>query len=447
MRITKKVFYDLLIFMLVFGIFIGLAFPFFILLIGGDKTLVLSPVFFVVCVITGLITGIINYLLAKSIVGSRIKTLELHMRKVRTNLESIKEKKDGINNDFENYILKVDSEDEIGESVSEYNSLVKALHTSIKSDIVINEFSNILLDLIQIETLSSATVEFIISKINACAGVMLLAQEGKMEITYSKNVKSLDLLRDSDLINNVMKTGKTQHIVMVDDIIIDGLLLEYKPSDIVVYPIHYKDSILGVLVLAALKGFNQEIIDIMPVLLNNLSLAMKNAISNNQLQRLASNDPLTGVFNRRFGLMRLKEEFQRSMRSGNSIGVIMMDLDKFKAVNDTYGHLVGDKVLVNIAEATEDVLREGDILSRYGGEEFLIILPGASKLDTLVIAERIRQSIADVTVYHGALEIKVTISAGIASYPDINMSNEIELVNQADKNLYKAKAAGRNCII
>ena len=88
-------------------------------------------------------------------------------------------------------------------------------------------------------------------------------------------------------------------------------------------------------------------------------------------------DPLTDAYNRRFGLARLREEFSRAVRAENPLGILMLDLDHFKAINDTYGHLVGDRVLRAVATACRRVVREGDILIRYGGEEFLVLLPGA----------------------------------------------------------------------
>jgi len=113
--------------------------------------------------------------------------------------------------------------------------------------------------------------------------------------------------------------------------------------------------------------------------LPGLAVALNNSLNHQDLQRVAALDPLTGVYNRRFGLQRLTEEFGRSVRSGDPLGVLMLDLDHFKAVNDTYGHLVGDRVLQTVVRAARQILREGDVLLRYGGEEFIIVLPGAGR--------------------------------------------------------------------
>jgi diguanylate cyclase (GGDEF)-like protein len=122
----------------------------------------------------------------------------------------------------------------------------------------------------------------------------------------------------------------------------------------------------------------------------------------------------------------------------------MFDLDHFKPINDTYGHIVGDKVLVNIARISRMAVREGDFIIRYGGDEFLVILPGASGDDTQFVAERLRRMVEDSSVNHGHQELKLTISIGYSSYPEYDCEQEMDLVNSADEALYETKEAGRN---
>ena len=120
---------------------------------------------------------------------------------------------------------------------------------------------------------------------------------------------------------------------------------------------------------------------------------MNNALAHDRLERLAAIDPLTEAYNRRFGLARLHEEYSRAVRAEAPLGILMLDLDHFKAVNDIYGHLVGDRVLRAVARACRRVIREGDVLVRYGGEEFLVLLPGAGVDDVMQIGERIRRAV------------------------------------------------------
>jgi diguanylate cyclase (GGDEF)-like protein len=163
-----------------------------------------------------------------------------------------------------------------------------------------------------------------------------------------------------------------------------------------------------------------------------------------QLQKLAALDPLTGVLNRRFGMVRLHEEYSRSVRRGAPLAVLMFDIDHFKQVNDTYGHVVGDRVLRNISGMIRQGIREGDILLRYGGEEFMVILPGASRDDAFAIAERVRHIVRENATTYGANQICVTISVGLDSMPETSINNEQELIANADGALYQSKNAGRD---
>ncbi|MEX1294867.1 MAG: GGDEF domain-containing protein, partial [Candidatus Limnocylindrales bacterium] len=176
----------------------------------------------------------------------------------------------------------------------------------------------------------------------------------------------------------------------------------------------------------------------------DLGLALTNATSHDRLERLAAIDPLTDAYNRRFGLVRLQEEFGRALRVEGPVGVLMVDLDHFKDVNDTFGHLAGDRVLHAVARSIRRVLREGDILIRYGGEEFLAVLPGASAADLGDLAERLRRAVSATEVPDREVRIRVTASVGAASYPEHDVSSASDLVEAADEALYVAKRSGRD---
>lgn len=180
---------------------------------------------------------------------------------------------------------------------------------------------------------------------------------------------------------------------------------------------------------------------------SNLGLALNNALAHHRLARVAALDPLTDSLNRRFGLVRLQEEFSRAVRAEAPLGALMIDLDHFKAVNDTYGHPVGDKVLRAAARAARRVIREGDVLVRYGGEEFLVILPGASCADLAEVGDRIRRAVADTSVADGEQTIVVTASLGGCSSPETAVEQAAELVERADSALYAAKESGRDRVV
>ncbi len=125
----------------------------------------------------------------------------------------------------------------------------------------------------------------------------------------------------------------------------------------------------------------------------------------------------------------------------------MFDIDHFKAVNDTYGHTVGDKILISVTRIAKMALREGDILLRYGGEEFLVIMPGASRQDSEFVANRLCRMIEEGRTQQGEQSISVTVSVGVCSYPERDVTQGSELITHADTALYEAKEHGRNCVV
>jgi len=164
------------------------------------------------------------------------------------------------------------------------------------------------------------------------------------------------------------------------------------------------------------------------------------------LQFEAAHDRLTAIWNRGALLDLLKKETERSRRSQDSFGIIMADVDFFKKVNDTHGHLVGDSVLREVGRRLSSALRSYDSVGRYGGEEFLIIVPGCDALNLVVTAERLRRAIADQPIDTSAGPVPVTISLGLAAAQagQSELSDHQELLRDADEALYAAKARGRN---
>jgi diguanylate cyclase (GGDEF)-like protein len=158
----------------------------------------------------------------------------------------------------------------------------------------------------------------------------------------------------------------------------------------------------------------------------------------------ATHDPLTGVWNRRAIIEMFSNELARSRREGLSVGVAMADLDHFKRINDTYGHAVGDTVLCEAANRMRALLRPYDALGRYGGEEFLIVLPGCTPQDAVGLAERLRIGIGQEPVKIPGGLLEVTGSLGVVATDPLAMLDATALIRVADAALYRAKGAGRN---
>jgi diguanylate cyclase (GGDEF)-like protein len=165
-----------------------------------------------------------------------------------------------------------------------------------------------------------------------------------------------------------------------------------------------------------------------------------------EMERLAHTDPLTGLHNRRYFMRRLHEETERVKRHGHALSVLLLDLDHFKDVNDTYGHDAGDRVLQRIARQIEDCKRASDVAARLGGEEFALGLPETSVDGALRLAERLRILIAEATVpVPGADPIRTTTSIGVATLSPSTPS-AASLLQHADRALYEAKRSGRNTV-
>lgn len=160
--------------------------------------------------------------------------------------------------------------------------------------------------------------------------------------------------------------------------------------------------------------------------------------------KMMTTDGLTGAYNKRYFLETLERELQQSRRSVSPLCVMMLDLDKFKAVNDTHGHLAGDAVLVEFARRAQGVLRSGELLARYGGEEFIMLLTRTSLEEAVQVAERVRQAISAAPVSFANKSIPVTVSIGVSCFNGRLHTSATQLLAQADELLYEAKRKGRN---
>lgn len=223
-------------------------------------------------------------------------------------------------------------------------------------------------------------------------------------------------------------------------------------------PLTGQDEVLGMLHIfcnAKAKGQScQEVSSrldakqqLIATIVDHLSMAQANLKLRERLHHLSVRDGLTGLFNRRYLEETLRSEIRRADRKGSFTGVILLDVDFFKKFNDTYGHEAGDVVLIELGKLLVSKVREEDVVCRYGGEEFVVILPDSPLEQVGKRAELIRKSVAEELKinYHGQ-QFNVTISVGVADYP-IHGSNSDDVLNAADKALYQAKAAGRNRVV
>ena len=168
--------------------------------------------------------------------------------------------------------------------------------------------------------------------------------------------------------------------------------------------------------------------------------------ANQRLAELVNRDPLTGLHNRRYFEGRLAVEFARAQRFSHPLALVLLDIDHFKRINDTYGHATGDRVLIEAARAMLAMARQIDLVARIGGEEFALLLPNTRPDGAHAMAERVLMQVRAIAVSAPKGEVRITLSAGVAAYPDCSAQTRMQLFECADRALYAAKHAGRDRI-
>jgi len=229
----------------------------------------------------------------------------------------------------------------------------------------------------------------------------------------------------------------------------------YKTRSFLSVPLKIGDRTIGVLNLSdKISGgvFTEDDLQLIQSFANHAVVVLERNVLYHQterLKKLSITDPLTGLLNRRYFQERLEEEIARSSRHGHSLSLMMLDIDGFKVYNDTFGHPAGDRLLKQVSDAITDSVRTMDIVARFGGDEFMVLLPETEPSLAMHIAERIRAGVSQVALELGSMPargiVAVTISIGIASYPRNGHTLE-KIMELVDRALYQAKMKGKNRI-
>ena len=277
-------------------------------------------------------------------------------------------------------------------------------------------------------------------------GVVLASAEGQLPVLASYGL-------DEDVARRPGRPGPSLVVRQAHDskgtVLVRGLDVEADPwlarllpgaSNLVVVPLSAEGRSLGALVVEHPGGarIQRRVVTGLERSASYAALALRNAWLLEQVQRLAATDGLTKIANRRTFEATLEREVARATRSAEHVSLVMVDIDHFKALNDTHGHQAGDEVLRNVAAALSCECRDFDTPARYGGEEFAIILPGCGPDEARDIAERLRGSVSAAPSI-----VPITASAGVATYPS-HAGDADTLVRAADEALYRSKHAGRN---
>lgn len=330
--------------------------------------------------------------------------------------------------------------------------------TLIESTIV-NEFRTLSEHVLNTKTLSSEIISLISSIIDFnVIGIFFKDRDDNKDKTIfwginnvSINDKVLDCLKKdvfSTLFNRYSDNDFSFNYKVIENAVnevnIVNDLDDFQSKTII--PIKHSDKLLGAICIYHTQKnvyFSSKILDIV---LEELKILMRMKWLYSETKYLTIIDSLTGLYNRRYFQQSIEREFSRAKRYGNHLSVAMIDIDHFKNINDTYGHQFGDKVLVDISNIFKESLRRTDYISRYGGEEFVLILPETDQENSYIPLERIRQKISQVPVYYDDKPVYITVSIGIAHYTR-GVNDPESLVKNADSALYKAKESGRNRVL
>jgi diguanylate cyclase (GGDEF)-like protein len=315
-------------------------------------------------------------------------------------------------------------------------SLLLAVASAMNSSLAINEVLNVALT--QAGRLMGAV-----------AGAIYLNAPGKGEMrrqadyNLTHNARGAGRKLDEDPMRSMITEARPM-VVKLDDSNSPGLVQGGRARFALMVPVQRSGQLMGAFELYLPEA--REIRESQTELLLGVAAQAAMAISHAQLfqaqEENALTDELTRLPNRRYMAQRFLQEMQRARRYHKSLAFVMMDLDHFKQVNDTYGHLQGDQVLAELAKILIAGKRESDVAARYGGEEFALILHETSAEGALILAERIRASVEEATFPGG---LKITISIGVAATDD--EARFTSLMEKADEALYEAKEGGRNKVV
>jgi diguanylate cyclase (GGDEF)-like protein len=253
-----------------------------------------------------------------------------------------------------------------------------------------------------------------------------------------------------DAVSWVIKSGRAVHIrdllARKNDPPVDASDIDSGLRSLLAIPLVRLDNeVTGVLAVASARpdAYSVRHEDTLVAIGQSAAVAIENA----RYYEMATVDQLTKLYLKDYFYQRLEEELNRARRYGHTFSVLMLDIDSFKQLNDSHGHLAGDRFLQRVGEVIKASLRSHDIPCRYGGEEFAVLLPETEPTEAIVIAERIRRTVAEIRIREGRKMVGTTISIGISSYPKSARRSATDLLRKADAALYQAKKEGKDKVV
>jgi diguanylate cyclase (GGDEF)-like protein len=460
-RITKSIFKDLNIIMILFGLIVGIIFPFFLnVVLSVSSEIVITFKFFTFSILAGISLGIFNYSLVRTILKARFRTLIDSMNTITGYIEG----GDASKCEGDKCEVFFDSDDEIGETANTFNHLIKTLGERTLLEKELKNLTFLLNEHIELKPLSESIIKNCVEKSKADAGVALMFEDDKWNFISSYGISEDEINKEllyqkGGIVDRIIEEKK---VIILNSpkenpIKISGFGISFTPQNYIIFPISYHERLIGIFMFMSIHPLEENCINIFTLMSPQIGNTFQNSLLHDKIKKISVLDPLTTLYNRRFGMKRLKEEYSKAMRFKSHFSAVMIDIDFFKKVNDTYGHQAGDEVLKRLAKLLKDSIREGDVLCRYGGEEFLMMLPGSSGDDTVKMTDRIRRIIETQIIEWDGSKIEVTASFGISSCYGLEgcktdddesmVCSDTEMIKKADAALYRAKKEGRNRVV
>jgi diguanylate cyclase (GGDEF)-like protein len=350
----------------------------------------------------------------------------------------------------------------IEEKINTLTSEIKTKNTYLKhipeSTQRLNFFKRLIEELIEFQELSdvytflSKEIKVLFKGLNTFLLYAIEEDRPKLVSSYKEKGTASIKSKEGDILDYwVLKQNQG---LLIEDITQDfrfdlekiDSLKERAINSLIISPMSIGDKAIGVLRVESNQKhrFNFEDLRILSVIADLASVAIDRANIFKRVQELAIKDGMTGLYLRGYFIDRLKEEMKRALITQNSIGIILVDVDLFKRLNDKFGHMVGDIVLKKLSDILKSQIGDaGNVISRFGGEEFIIFIVSSTMQETLKIAQDLRKAVEKTPIIFRRKKINFTISAGIATFPQDAKFLE-DLIRKADDALYEAKRTGRN---
>jgi diguanylate cyclase (GGDEF)-like protein len=352
-------------------------------------------------------------------------------------------------------------------SAIRHREAVAVLKQEIKDLRTINELTRLISSTLDTKELLYLIVKKIaeIMPVSRCSIIRTDGQRKYAYVVASFESPHIDAIRlDLKKYPEILEALVRKKPIVIKNIAADPIMLNVRSiisaldiRSILVMPILFEKKVIGTLFLRTTR--KRHAFDLREIrLLQTIADASANTLyhaylfaqietEKTRLEKLSITDFLTGIYNVRYFQHRIVEEFSRAERYGMPISCLMIDIDFFKKINDSYGHKIGDTILKEFAQQLKRCTRKSDVLARYGGEEFIVMLPQTTAQGAIAEAERIRTGIKRFKFKGLHNQRGLTVSVGVSTFPNAKIKDHDELISSADSALYEAKSNGRDCVI